>query len=115
MSTAPNNSSKQEVTLQSLDGIHRAKAPAFFYTRLRARMEKELENAGSGGTIGRLLTRPTLSLSIAAIILLLNVTAILQMWKQDSSLPLDTNSQQLVMADYPLDTYPVYDETPVEP
>lgn len=33
---------KMEETLSSLDGIQRATAPDFFYTRLNARMEKEL-------------------------------------------------------------------------
>jgi hypothetical protein len=33
---------KMEETLSSLDGIQRAAAPDFFYTRLSARMEKEL-------------------------------------------------------------------------
>ena len=115
MSTAPDNQSRHEEILNSLDGIHRAKAPAFFYSRLRARMENELENAGGGGVLGRLLSRPGLSLSIAAVVLLLNATAILQMWKKDNTNAPDINSQQLVMADYSLDTYPVYDETPVEP
>lgn len=115
MSPEPNNRQKHEDVLSSLDGIQRAKAPAFFYTRLRARMENELEVAG-GGIIGRLLTRPGLALSIAAIILMLNITAILQMWQQDSPpAPAENTAQQLVMADYSLDTYPVYDETTVEP
>lgn len=33
---------KMEEALSSLDGIQRAAAPDFFYTRLSARMEKEL-------------------------------------------------------------------------
>lgn len=33
---------KIEETLSSLDGMQRAAAPDFFYTRLQARMEKEL-------------------------------------------------------------------------
>ena len=34
---------KLEELLSSLDGVQRATAPDFFYTRLRARMEKGLE------------------------------------------------------------------------
>ncbi len=115
MSPEPNHRKKDEEILDSLNGIRRAKAPAFFYTRLRARMEKELEMAGGGGTVGRLLTKPVLALTIAAIILLLNITAISQMWKQDRLPPADNNGQQIVMTGYSMDTYPVYDETPVEP
>lgn len=34
---------KLEDILNSLDGVRRAEAPVFFYTRLKARMERELE------------------------------------------------------------------------
>lgn len=114
MSPEPNNTEKNGGILDSLDGIQRATAPAFFYTRLRARMEGELDNA-RGGIIGQLLTRPSLALTITIVVLSLNITAITQMWQQESTPPLDNTSQQLVAADYPLDIYPVYDETPVEP
>lgn len=36
------NNRKTEEILSSLDGIKRAAAPEFFYTRLKARMEKDL-------------------------------------------------------------------------
>lgn len=36
------NNDKQHKILQSLDGIEKMHAPGFFYTRLQARMEKEL-------------------------------------------------------------------------
>lgn len=103
---------KIEAMLNSLEGIRRATAPAFFYTRLRARMDKELENAG-GGFFVRLFTRPALSLSLAAIIVLLNITTITQMWQQDSQ-PVE-NSTQLSATEYALTTYAVYDESAVEP
>ena len=111
MSTKPNNPEKIDGVLNSLEGIQRAKAPAFFYTRLRGRMERELEN--TGGPLVRLLTKPALALSLAAVILILNATAILEMWQQET--PASENTQQLVASDYPMSTYPVYDETPVAP
>src|SRR5688572_15510954 len=109
MSTKPNNPQKIDEVLNSLDGIQRAKAPAFFYTRLRGRMERELEN--TGGPLIRLLTRPALALSLAAIILILNTTAIMEMWRQEESpVSVESAQQQLLASDYPMGTYPVYDE-----
>ena len=114
MSTKPNNPQGIDEALNSLEGIQRAKAPAFFYTRLRGRMERELEN--TGGPIVRLLARPALALSLAAIVLLLNATAIMEMWRQEKSAPAESaQQQQLLASDYPIGTYPVYDETPVVP
>ena len=111
MSTEQNNSKKIKDVLESLGGIGRAKAPDFFYTRLKARMDGELELAG--GVIGRLLTRPALALTIAVIILVMNVTVILQLWEQDSTLPTD-NPAAVAAVEYNTGTYPVYEENPVE-
>ena len=112
MSTEQNNYKKIEDVLESLGGMSRAKAPDFFYTRLKARMDGELELAG--GTIGRLLTRPALALTLAVIILVMNVTVIMQLWEQDKTLPVD-NPAAVAAVDYNAGTYPVYDENPVEP
>jgi hypothetical protein len=111
MSTEQNNSKKIEDVLESLGGMSRAKAPHFFYTRLKARMDGELELAG--GPIGRLLTRPALALTLAVIILVMNVTVIMQLWDQDNTLPAD-NPSAVAAVDYNIGTYPVYEENPVE-
>ena len=112
MSTTPNNPREIEEVLNSLEGIQRAKAPAFFYTRLRGRMDRELESAG--GPIVRLLTRPVLALTLAAIVLILNATTVMEMWQQEKKVPVD-NTQQMIASDYSMGTYPVYEETPVAP
>lgn len=106
------NSKKIEDVLESLGGMSRAKAPDFFYTRLKARMDGELDLAG--GPIGRLLTRPALALTLAVIILVMNVTVIMQLWNQDNAMPAD-NPAAVAAVDYNTGTYPVYDENPVEP
>lgn len=109
------NHKEQDEILDSLQGMKRAVAPEFFYTRLRARMEQELETA-SIGKFGRLLTRPALSLSVAAIVLLLNITTIMKMVQQSSGPSAPETSAPMVVADYSsIDIYPVYDETPNEP
>jgi hypothetical protein len=110
MSTELNNKKIEDV-LESLGGIRRAKAPDFFYTRLKARMDGEMELAG--GPIGRLLTRPALALSLAVIILVMNIAVIMQLWNQEPALP--TDNPTMAAVDYNTGTYPVYDENPVEP
>ena len=98
-------------TLNSLDNMKRAQAPAFFYTRLRARLERELEN---GGRFTRWLTRPALTLSVAAIVLILNATVILQLFQQEN--PPVNESQAIASNDYSIGTFPVYDDNnSVEP
>jgi hypothetical protein len=106
-----NNSRGIDEVLDSLEGVQQAKAPAFLYTRLKARMDKEFDQ---GGFIGRWLTRPALALSIAAVILILNATTILEMWDQNPSNG-NAETAQLAASDYVVSSYPVYDENPIEP
>ena len=106
-----NNSRRTDQVLDSLKGIQQAKAPDFLYTRLKSRMDKEFDQ---GGPLGRWLTRPALAMSIAAIVLILNATTLLAMWKQSSS-PNTAETGQLAATDYPVSAYPVYDENPIEP
>lgn len=114
MSTKPNNPKEIDEVLNSLEGIQRAKAPAFFYTRLRGRMERELEN--TGGPLVRLFTRPALALSLAAIVLILNTTTIMEMWRDEKKVSTENvQQQQLLASEYAMGSYPVYDETPVTP
>lgn len=55
--------------LKSLDGISKLKAPDFFYTRLQARMEKELKGPASPP----LLLRPAFLNACLAMILVANL------------------------------------------
>ena len=56
-----------EETLHSLDGMHRAEAPGFFYTRLTARMAAQKSKGNS------VFFRPAFSLATLAILLVLNI------------------------------------------
>jgi hypothetical protein len=107
------NSRRIDEVMESLEGIQRAKAPDFMYTRLKAKMEKEFDQ---GGLLGRWLTKPVLALSIAAFILIINATTVLKMWEQGTSAgTTGSESAQVVAADYPVSVYPVYNENSVEP
>jgi hypothetical protein len=113
MPIGPNKTERIDEVLSSLDHVQRAKAPSFFYTRLLARMERE----NGAGPVVRLLARPALALSLAAIILVVNATAILEMWHDSSATATVavSDSQQYASADYQMSSYPVYDDNTAEP
>ena len=112
MSVDSNNNSRIDAVLNSLEGMQRAKAPDFLYTRLRGRMEQEFDQ---GGRLGRWLTRPVLALTIAAIILIINATTVLKMWESNTASNSYVESGQQVAAEYPAGVYPVYNENSLEP
>jgi hypothetical protein len=114
MSINSNNDSRIDAALDSLDGMQRAKAPEFLYTRLQGRMEREFDQ---GGPLGRWLTKPVLALTIAAIILIANATTVLKMWEQNTAASnVNNESGQIVAAEYPAGgVYPVYNENLLEP
>jgi hypothetical protein len=58
--------------LQSLQGLQPAEPDPYFYTRLRARMEKAAAPSGS------FLLRPVLAVAALSIVLLVNTFTILQ-------------------------------------
>jgi hypothetical protein len=99
---------KIEEILSSFDGTQRAAVPDFFYTRLKARMQKgfEPETKKSG------VLRPAFALTVLAAVLLINAIVIL---KGESSKQTDTNDTdtlQSIAAEYSLnDNNSVYDLT----
>ncbi|WP_207515460.1 hypothetical protein [Longitalea luteola] len=112
MSIDSNNDSRIDAVLNSLDGIQRAKAPDFMYTRLKGRMEQEFDQ---GGPLGRWLTRPVLALTIAAVIIIANATTVLKMWEHETASGSTIEAGQQVAAEYPAGVYPVYNENSLEP
>lgn len=87
-----------DLTLNSFDGASRAEAPAFFYTRLIARME-----SGSVSIWSRwveILARPAVSLGILFIFLLMNGYLILNNLPQEEEVSQqDYVSQQITYFD----------------
>lgn len=66
-----NNKMTEEI-LNSLEGIKRASPPGFLYTRLRARMEKDLLRAGNKPG----LLKPAYAFPLLVLILAVNAFAI---------------------------------------
>lgn len=99
---------KIEEILSSLDGIQRATAPDFFYTRLKARMENR---QGEIQSRSRML-RPVYV--IAALLLVLTINAIVLLRNQNETNVVtagnDESVQQSIAAEYSLnDNNTVYD------
>ena len=74
----PQNDPRTEEILNSLDGIHRASAPDFFYTRLQARMERELLKNGRFEPRRPWILRPAFAIATLALVLIINAAVILQ-------------------------------------
>ena len=87
--------------LNSLDGCSPAVAPDFFYTRLKARMERDV--APAARTFWTL--RPAFAFAGMAIIVLINVIAVFNQPKQvadESTATTETDSFQSLAAEYRL-------------
>jgi hypothetical protein len=77
---------KVEKTLKALDGIEQAKPNPFYYTRLKARMEKELLQPK---TVLGWTFQPVYAYASLVIVLLINVFTIVTL-NNNSSQPKDT-------------------------
>jgi hypothetical protein len=98
--------SKIEEILGSLDGSKKASIPAFFYTRLRARMEKGIES----DTKKPWILRPVFAVSVLAIVLLINGLVIFSSETGKETTTNDTETLQSIAAEYSLnDVSSVYD------
>ena len=97
-----------EEALNSLDGCKKATAPDFFYTRLRARMERELiKNKNRNWVL-----RPVYIVSALFLVLAVNVFVLLSGRDETTTTAADNNEsfQQSIAAEYNLnDINTVYD------
>lgn len=101
-----NRNNRIDKVLNSLDGVQRASAPDFFYTRLRARMEKGI---AADNKPNRVL-RPAYIFTVLLLIIAVNAFVFLK--NQDQATVVDNNEtvQQSIAAEYNLyDINSVYD------
>ena len=90
--------------LNSLDQVKRAPAPAYFYTRLRARMEKDVQEPA-----GNFQLRPALTLLVMMLLLLVNSFLVLNPTPQ-STLADTTEKEEL---QHWTNEYAVNDQFPI--
>lgn len=89
---------KVEEILNSLDGNRRAAVPGYFYTRLKARMEKGLEPVVKPSW----MLRPAFAFSALMIVLLVNAAVILSGNAAKENSGTDTDNIQSIAAEYSL-------------
>ena len=92
---------KTDEILDSLDGIKKATAPDFFYTRLKAKM---LAQAGEGKVLVKpALLRPVYAFAALVIVLLINVAVLFQNSNNSdktANTNTDTDSIQALASEY---------------
>jgi hypothetical protein len=93
--------------LNSLDGVQRASAPDFFYSRLKARLEKKLPNTYNS----KWVLRPVYIFSTLLLVIAINAFVFLRNQKITSATADNNESvQQSIAAEYNLyDINSVYD------
>jgi hypothetical protein len=86
-----------EQILESLDGVERASAPDFFYTRLLARMQNETFEPKRTA----FLPRPALAFTAMLVILLVNIFVVFQNRGNNTETSnTDTDSVQMLASEY---------------
>jgi hypothetical protein len=71
------NMTQTEQTLESLNGLQRAAAPPFLYTRIRARLERDAETPLSWrDRLAALLAKPAVAFGCIAVIAALNMAVV---------------------------------------
>lgn len=84
--------------LESLDASQRASVPDFFYTRLKARMQRDQEKGRSVLSV----FRPAYVLAVLVIILIINISVILK-GQQSTEINMgDNDTAQSIAAEYSL-------------
>lgn len=106
-----NNNRKQQAArwaddvLQSLDGMHRANANPFLYTRILAKVQ---ETANPWEKIARFITRPAFAVAATLLFLALNIWVAFA--QNDKKAAPKTESVQLLAADYTIHQYQLVEE-----
>ena len=105
-----NKQDKIEQILQSLDANQRVPAPDFFYTRLKARMEREFSD---GKKNKAWILRPAYALVVLVMVLVLNALVILKGSEATEINSTDSETAQSIAAEYSLnDNNTLYDLIP---
>ena len=95
-----------EEVLSSLDGSKRSAAPDFFYTRLRARMQRELTKNNSRNW----QLRPVYIVSALFLVIAINLFVFLRGQNETTTADNNESVQQSIAAEYSLnDINTVYD------
>ena len=96
---------KAEEILNSLDGIRKMEAPDFFFTRLKARMQKGKEFTGNR----RWILRPVYAVVMLALLLAINAAMLFQRDDDVNVANTDNDDLQTIASAYNLNDNSLYD------
>jgi membrane-bound ClpP family serine protease len=99
-----------EKTLESLDGIQRAAANPFLFTRLKARLEKEEKSFWS--TALTFISRPSVAVPAIVLTILVNTAIFFEFKSEKVQTPQD--EEQVFASEYNLSDNTIYEST-IEP
>lgn len=95
--------------LDSLDGVKRAPAPDFFYTRLVARLDKQ---SGNSVTVRPWFLKPVYVVPGLALVVMINAFALLRNEPgQELTKAADPDNIQLMASEYHINDNSLYDLT----
>lgn len=89
--------------MNSLDGLHKAAAPHFFYTRLTGRMQNEMEPASKPFFI----LRPAFITAALSLVFIINIFSLAQLNKQPKQINSPATIESFATA-YNMNTESVY-------
>lgn len=98
------NNKRTERVMSSLDGLQKAAAPDFFYTRLTGRMQNEIEPAGKPFFI----LRPAFITVVLSLVFIINIFSLTQLNKQPKQINNPATIESFVTA-YNMNTESVYE------
>lgn len=94
-------------TLNSLDGIQRAEANPFLFTRIKARLSKEERSFWNRAFV--FLSRPAVSVSAIVIAVIINAAVLFE--SRSESVQNTQDDEQVFASEYNLSTNTIYDAT----
>jgi hypothetical protein len=106
MNKRPEIEKKAEEMLNSLGRIQRATPAPFFYTRLKARLDRKEKNAWEA--TGRFFVRPVVAIAALCLILLINGLIFFRQEQQDTTARLADQNEQTLASEYGLATNNIY-------
>ena len=96
---------KTDEILSSLDGVKKIKAPGFFYTRLKARMERSLVPHKQNSRI----LRPAYAIAFLILLVAFNIISILKQNNDSSTTNNETENSQSLSSAYNLENNLTYE------
>lgn len=114
MSTDKNIEQLVQETLNSLDGVQRAEANPYLYTRVQQAL-RPLPSQGIWSKGVMLLSRPAFLVIVIGLLVAINVFVFTNNKSQKPPVAVTQNGEQLFASDYNMNETSIYEQTTTEP